>query len=106
MFGRAASAQRDLDACLVVSADVGVQGGALDVAGHGAVAPVDLAHQAFGARQIGRVGDAGSAEEHHAAVFVRLQERLRNVWAVGDELHYALSAKIRSSVAGNSAALA
>ena len=64
-----------------------VEGLALDVRECRAVQPVDLLHQPLEARQASGVGNARAAEEHHAALLVRLQERIGNVGTVGDELH-------------------
>lgn len=51
------------------------------------VQQVDLLDQPLEAREAGGIGNSGSAEEHYAALLVRMQKRVRNIGAVSDELH-------------------
>ncbi len=48
---------------------------------------VEQIHHSLESRQPSRIGNSGAAEEHHAALVVRLHECVGNVRSVGDELH-------------------
>ena len=52
--------------------------------------------------QARRVGNARTTEKHHTTLFVRLQECIRDVRAVGDELHSQAAGENTLSGAGHS----
>ena len=61
---------------------------AFDVRERRAVQLVDLLHQPLKARQAGGIGNTCAAEKHYSPLLVCLQERIRYVRAVGNELQF------------------